>query len=93
MEHHLKGSIASTGMLFALTVVFVVVILGIGAITTNALLGSSGMTERASSTINNTSIGILNLSAQLPTVGTIFGVALILVVLFGAIGYLVMRAQ
>lgn len=45
----------------------------------------------SSNAINNSIIGAVNLSAQLPTVGTILGVGLILVVVIGVFAFFAIR--
>ena len=83
-----KGSLLDTGINFAFALVFIGIMLGAGAIALTSF--STGLTGTAANTVANASIGIGNLSAQLPTVGTIAGVGLIILVLFVAIGGYVM---
>ena len=79
-----KGDLMSTGVNFAFALVFIGILLGAGAIALAAF--ATGQTGTALATITNASNGIANLSGQIPTVGTIAGVGLIIVVLFAAIG-------
>ncbi len=84
MENHMKGNLLETGVNFAFALVFIGIMLGAGAIALSSF--ASGQTGAAASTINNASSGLVNLSTQLPTVGTIAGVGLIILVLFVAVG-------
>jgi hypothetical protein len=79
-----KGNLLDTGVNFAFALVFIGILLGAGAIALASF--ASGQTGSAASTIGNASSGLVNLSTQLPTVGTIAGVGLIILVLFTAIG-------
>lgn len=83
-----KGNLLETGVNFAFALVFIGIMLGAGAIALGAF--ATGQTGNALGAINNASAGIVNLSAQMPTVGTIAGVGLIILVLFVAIGAYVM---
>ncbi len=47
----------------------------------------------ASTTLNNSMTGAVNLSAQLPTVGTLVGVGLILVVVIGVFAFMAVRSK
>jgi hypothetical protein len=56
--------------------------------------GTALYNATATGTFNGSTQGVGNLSAQLPTIGTIGGVSLIIVILFMAIGgYLMSRRQ
>ena len=79
-----KGDLLNTGVNFAFAIVFIGILLGAGAIALASF--ATGQTGNALYTINNASAGLVNLSTQLPTVGTIAGVGLIILVLFTAIG-------
>jgi len=83
-----KGNLLENGVNFAFALVFIGILLGAGAIALAAF--SVGQTGTSLAVITNASNGVANLSAQLPTVGTIAGVGLIIVVLFTAIGAYVM---
>ena len=86
-----KGNLLDTGVNFAFALVFIGILLGAGAIALSSF--ANGQTGTTLNTINNATVGLANLSAQLPTVGTIAGVGLIILVLFIAIGGYVMGKQ
>ena len=77
-----------TGMEFGFGIVFVGILLGAGGVALAAF--AVGQTGTAAGVIYNATNGLANFSAQLPTVGTIAGVGLILLVLFSAIGVYVL---
>ena len=80
-----------TGIQYAIAIVFIAITVGVGLITLASF--ATGQTGNTLNALNNGTQALTNLSIQLPVVGTIMGVALILLVLFGAIGYLVMKNQ
>jgi hypothetical protein len=84
MKGHMRGNLLETGVNFAFALVFIGILLGAGAIALSSF--ATGQTGNALNAINNASSGLVNLSVQLPTVGTIAGVGLIILVLFVAIG-------
>jgi len=75
-----------------LVLLFVLIgmVLGAGVIALASFRDSTTDSE-AQSAINNTIEGAGNLSAQLPTVGTILGVGLILVVVIGVFAFFAVR--
>jgi len=75
-----------------LVLLFVLIgmVLGAGVIALASFRDSTTDSE-AQSAINNTIDGASNLSAQLPTVGTILGVGLILVVVIGVFAFFAVR--
>ncbi len=79
-----RGNLLETGVNFAFALVFIGILLGAGAIALASF--AQGQSGAALGVINNASGGMLNLGQQLPTVGTIAGVGLIILVLFVAIG-------
>ena len=86
-----KGNVVEQGVEYVYALIFIGILLGAGAISLAAF--ASGQTGAAAATIGNASSGLTNLSVQLPTVGTLMGVGLILLVLFGALGYFMMKRQ
>ena len=64
MKGHMKGNLLDTGVNFAFALVFIGILLGAGAIALSAF--ASGQTGTAANTIANGSVGLANLSAQLP---------------------------
>lgn len=88
MENY-KGNLLDTGVNFAFALVFIGILLGAGAIALSSF--ATGQTGTSLSVINNASSGLVNLSTQLPVVGTIAGVGLIILVLFVAIGTYVFK--
>jgi hypothetical protein len=84
MKGNMKGGLLETGVNFAFALVFIGIMLGAGAIALSSF--ATGQTGNAAAAIGNASQGLLNLSVQMPTVGTIAGVGLIILVLFVAIG-------
>jgi hypothetical protein len=58
-------------------IVLVGVFLGVGAIVLSEFATTQASGSNARMAIDNASAGVLNISKQLPTVGTIFGVLLI----------------
>jgi hypothetical protein len=67
----MKGNLLDTGVNFAFALVFIGILLGAGAIALSSFQAST--TGTAANTIANSSIGLANLSAQMPVVGTIAG--------------------
>jgi hypothetical protein len=84
-------AVMDTGIQFALGIVFIGIVLGVGLLTLTSF--ASGQSGSALYGINNATLSLTNISTQLPTVGTIMGVSLILIVLFAALGFLVMRKE
>ncbi len=86
-----RGDLLEKGVNFAFALVFIGILLGAGAIALTAMVPSPA--TNGTEAWNN-SIGIasyatnstLNLAQQTPTIGTIAGVGLIILVLFTAIG-------
>ena len=89
-----KGQAITFGSAPRLILLFVLIgmVLGAGVI---ALVSFKNTTSDASAVqvLNNTVTGSVNLSQQLPTVGTILGVGLILVVVIGVFAYFAMRQE
>ena len=71
--------------------VLIGMVLGAGAIAL-ASFEATTTDAAASGILNNTLEGSTNLSLQLPTVGTILGVGLILVVVIGVFAFFAVRA-
>lgn len=67
VKGHMKGNVMQTGVEFALAIVFIAIVIGVGAITLAAF--GTGQTGYAAQAISNGSISLQNLSGQLPTVG------------------------
>ena len=94
-----KGGLLDSGMEFGFGIVFIGILLGAGAIALAAFSTSqvqaqgSVQQNQAVGMIYNATTGVGNFSAQMPTVGTIAGVGLILIVLFSAIGVYVLGRQ
>jgi hypothetical protein len=85
-------AVMDTGIQFVLGIVFIGIVCGVGLITLAAFSASS-TNAVVTAGINNSTYGLLLMTSQLPTVGTIMGVSLILIVLFAALGFLVMRKE
>ena len=95
---HVKGDLMENGIAFAAAILFIGILLGAGAIALGSFQStyqgtldsnSSKWTYGQASAVGvmgNGSSGVVNISTQMPTVGTIAGVGLIIMVLFGAIG-------
>jgi hypothetical protein len=66
--------------------VMIGLILGAGVLALSQFSTSLGA-GNAQNAVNNATSGVLNLSQQLPTVGTIIGVSLIIVVVLGAFAF------
>ena len=83
-----KGQAITFGNAPRIILLFVLIgmVLGAGVIAL-ASFESTTTDEDASTALNNTILGSVNLSAQLPTVGTILGVGLILVVVIGVFAF------
>ena len=62
-------------------------ILGAGALALGKFKDSLTSGETAAMAVSNTTLGIGNTAAQLPTVGTLIGVALIITVVIGAFAF------
>ena len=87
-----KGQAITFGNAPRLILLFVLIgmVLGAGVIALASFEDTT--TDVGSSTVlNNTIQGSINLSAQLPTVGTILGVGLILVVVIGVFAFFAVR--
>ncbi len=92
MKMNKKAQAITFGNAPRLVLLFVLIgmVLGAGVIALAAFRDST--TDAAAQTaINNTIDGASNLSAQLPTVGTILGVGLILVVVIGVFAFFAVR--
>jgi hypothetical protein len=89
MDGHRKG-LLNTAAPLILGFVFIGVLLGAGAIALAGMqtgLPTTTLTQNYTiAAIGNSSSSLVNLGLQMPTVGTIAGVALIIMVLFIAIG-------
>ena len=87
-----KGQAITFGNAPKLILLFVLIgmVLGAGVIALASFRDTTTDAD-ASTTLNNTIDGSVNLSEQLPTVGTILGVGLILVVVIGVFAFFAMR--
>ena len=82
MEYR-KGFI-NQGISFVLGLVVIGIVLGAGLLALGGFAtGQSGATLNA---LNNATSGLTNISTQMPTIGILSGVALLLIVLFAAVG-------
>ncbi len=92
MKEHMKGDLLDTGIAFVFGLMFIGILLGAGAIAITSMqpsaTGAGGGLgpNMTASVFNNGSSSLVNFSTQLPTVGTIAGVGLIIMVLFIAVG-------
>jgi hypothetical protein len=94
-----KGDLLDTGVNFAFGLVFIGILAGAGGVALTSF--GTGVTYASGTAaqnqtvamINNATLGLANMSAQLPTVGTIAGVGLIILVLFTAIGVYIMKRE
>jgi hypothetical protein len=86
-----KGDLLDTGVNFAFGLVFIGILAGAGGVALASF--GTGLTGTAASIVANSSLGLANMAAQLPTVGTIAGVGLIILVLFTAIGVYIMKRE
>lgn len=92
-----KGQISfTTAPSLALTFVLIGLFIAAGVIAINAMKNGQGYYTMGSNlTVNNTIDGAIsglsNLSAQMPTVGQMVGIALILSVILGVFAFGVMR--
>jgi hypothetical protein len=88
---YMKGQILDTGVTFVMSIVLIGILIGVGLITLNSFASSqTGVTAADNATkagIYNSTAAMGNLSIQMPTIGTIMGVGLILLVVFTAFGY------
>lgn len=77
------------GVGIALGILFIGVIAGLAALTFNGMFNSSFGIANENATgarsLLNMSAGVLNFSQQLPTVGLVGGIAIVLIILFGAV--------
>jgi hypothetical protein len=79
-----KGQLLTRGTELVMFFVFVGILAGAGALALSSF--GSGQTGTAASTINNASSGLVQFSTQLPTIGIIGGIALLILVLFIGFG-------
>jgi hypothetical protein len=84
VEKSYKGFI-NEGIEGALGILVVSILFGVGGITLSSF--ATGQTGTTLNIINNGSAGLLNGAIQMPTVGTLVGVGLMLMALFMAIRY------
>ena len=79
-----KGDLLGAGVDLVYAFIFIGILLGAGVVA----LASFGTTQTGSAlaAINNATVGLVNVSLQMPTVGTIGGIGLIIIVLFTALG-------
>ena len=82
----MKGQVLDTGVNFVMAIVFIAILGGVGLITLAAFSSSTTDTNAKAGIANGTS-SLSNLMVQMPTVGTIMGVGIILLVVFVAFGY------
>ena len=97
MKYYKGATLLDNGVQFVFALVFVGILLGVGAVALNSMNSYNGVggvpATQASGVFNTSMTGIGNLSGQLPTVGTIAGVGLIILVLFVAIGGYIMAKK
>jgi len=62
-------------------------VLGAGILALSQFSATLGVNTTEKATVGNATLGLGNLAGQLPTVGTIIGVAIILVVVLAAFSY------
>ena len=91
MKGFKKGQLMDRGVEYIMGLVIIGLLAGAGAIALAAF--SSGQTGNALNVINNATSGLLNFSIQLPSVGTIAGVGLIILVIVGAFGLFFMNRR
>ena len=95
MKGNMRGNLMDVGVPIIFGLLFIGILLGVGAIALSAMnpaqqaSGSAWFNQSLvyqQTVFNNSLTGTGNLSAQFPAIGTIAGVALIIVILFVAIG-------
>lgn len=74
-----------------LVLVLLIIITGAGALAVSSFKSTLTSGTAAYNATANGETGVLNLSAQYPTVGTIIGISLIIVVVLGAFYFVFMR--
>lgn len=79
-----KGQLLARGTELVMFFVFVGILAGAGALALAAF--AVGQTGNASSTIGNASSGLVQFATQLPTIGIIGGISLLILVLFIGFG-------
>jgi len=79
-----KGQLLARGTELVMFFVFVGILAGAGALALSSF--GTGQTGTALATIGNASSGLVQFSTQLPTIGIIGGIALLILVLFIGFG-------
>lgn len=77
------------GIQIALGILFVGVVAGVAAITLNGF--ATGQTGTTLNILNNASAGVLNFSQQMPTIGLVGGISIVLLILFSAVAVFMPR--
>ena len=81
-----KGDLLGAGVDLVYAFIFIGILLGAGVVALVSFNSTLSNTSQAYFAINNATSGLLNVSLQMPTVGTIGGIGLIIIVLFTALG-------
>jgi hypothetical protein len=79
-----KGQLLTRGTELVMFFVFVGILAGAGALALGSF--ATGQTGNTASTIGNASSGLVQFSTQLPTIGIIGGISLLILVLFIGFG-------
>ena len=86
-----KGQLMARGTELVMFFVFVGILAGAGALALGSF--ATGQTGNTLATINNATSGLVQFSTQLPTIGLIGGIALLILVLFIGFGAFLMRKK
>jgi hypothetical protein len=86
-----KGSFVNQGVEYAVGLMIIGIVGGASAIALNSF--ATGQTGVTATIINNSLNGVSNFTTQLPVVGTIAGVGLVLLVVIGAVGFFLYKSQ
>lgn len=86
-----RAGFVETGTEFAIGLLIIGLVGGAAAIALNSF--ATGQTGIAATIINNSLNGVANFATQLPTVGTIAGVGLVLLVVMVSVGYFLYKRE
>ena len=89
MKEHKKGQLMQQGVSFVVGIMVIGLVLGAGLLALDGFADSTSGTAKGA--VNNATAGLAQVSSQLPTIGIMVGVGLLLLVVFIVLRFVVLK--